>query len=189
MKLFIGCSSRNDIPKEYFDDCKKLLELLMEENDLVFGAYDSGLMGLAYNTALNSNRNVIGICPKAYEHDLNTLKCSTEIITETISQRTDGLISESDALIFLPGGIGTIYELFAAIESKRCHEFDKPIVIYNSNGCFDMLLEFMEKLYTENFSGEKDKNNYYVTDSISSVLEYINNYEKNRNIEQKIKII
>lgn len=49
MKLFIGCSSSNNIPTEYFDDCKVLLEELMKENDLVFGACNSGLMGLAYN--------------------------------------------------------------------------------------------------------------------------------------------
>ena len=178
MKLFIGCSSSNDIPTEYFNDCKVLLEELMKENDLVFGACNSGLMGLAYNTTLKANGNITGICPEAYKDDFKTLKCDTEITTKSVSERTDTVISSSDALIFLPGGIGTIYELFTAIESKRCHEFNKPIVIYNSNGYFDKLLEFMDKVYGENFSGFKDKRNYLVTDSISSILYYINNYKK-----------
>ena len=176
MKLFIGCSSSNDIPTEYFNDCKVLLEELMKENDLVFGACNSGLMGLAYNTTLKANGNITGICPEAYKDDFKTLKCDTEITTKSVSERTDSVISSSDALIFLPGGIGTIYELFTAIESKRCHEFNKPIVIYNSNGYFDKLLEFMDKVYNEKFSGFKDKRNYLVTDSISSILYYINNY-------------
>lgn len=183
MKLFIGCSSKNDIPTEYFNDCKVLLEELMKENDLVFGACNSGLMGLAYNTTLKANGNITGICPEAYKDDFKTLKCDTEITTKSVSERTDSVISSSDALIFLPGGIGTIYELFTAIESKRCHEFNKPIVIYNSNGYFDKLLEFMDKVYSEKFSGFKDKRNYLVTDSISSILYYINNYKKIKETE------
>lgn len=183
MKLFIGCSSSNDIPTEYFNDCKVLLEELMKENDLVFGACNSGLMGLAYNTTLKANGNITGICPEAYKDDFKTLKCDTEITTKSVSERTDTVISSSDALIFLPGGIGTIYELFTAIESKRCHEFNKPIVIYNSNGYFDKLLEFMDQVYSEKFSGFKDKRNYLVTDSISSILYYINNYKKIKETE------
>lgn len=183
MKLFIGCSSSNNIPTEYFDDCKVLLEELMKENDLVFGACNSGLMGLTYNITLKANGNITGICPEAYKDDFKTLKCDTEITTKSVSERTDSVISSSDALIFLPGGIGTIYELFTAIESKRCHEFNKPIVIYNSNGYFDKLLEFMDKVYSEKFSGFKDKRNYLVTDSISLILYYINNYKKIKETE------
>ena len=183
MKLFIGCSSSNDIPKEYFEDCKLLLEELMKGNDLVFGAYNAGLMGLAYNIALKENGNITGICPDAYKEDCKDLKCDTKITTKTISQRTDSVISSSDALIFLPGGIGTIYELFTAIESKRACEFDKPIVIYNSYGYFDKLLEFMDKVYSEKFSNIKDKRNYLVTDSISSILDYINNYKRIKETE------
>jgi len=187
MKLFIGCSSSNDLPKEYFDDCKRLLQELMKENDLVFGACNSGLMGLAYKTTLEANGRITGICPEAYKDDFITLKCDTEITTKSVSERTDKVISSSDALIFLPGGIGTIYELFTAIESKRCHEFNKPIVIYNSNGYFDKLLEFMDKLYLEKFSSFKDKRNYYVADSISSILYYINNYKKIKEIETEFE--
>ena len=185
MKLFIGCSSSDNIPKEYFDDCKVLLEELMKENDLVFGACNLGLMGLAYNTAINEKRQIVGICPEAYKDDFKNLECGTEITTKSVSERTDNIIESSDALIFLPGGIGTIYELFTAIESKRCHEFNKPIVIYNCNGYFDKLLEFMDKVYNEKFSGFKDKRNYLVTDSISSILYYINNYEKIKERETK----
>lgn len=185
MKLFIGCSSSDNIPAEYFNDCKVLLGELMKENDLVFGACNSGLMGLAYTTALRASRSITGICPDAYKGDLKTLNCDTEITTKSVSERTDSVISLSDALIFLPGGIGTIYELFTAIESKRCHEFDKPIIIYNSNGYFDNLLEFLDKVYEEKFSGFKDKRNYLVTNSISSILYYINNYKMIKESETK----
>lgn len=184
MKIFIGCSSSDNIPKEYFDDCKVLLEELMSKNDLVFGACNSGLMGLSYDIALSQGRSITGICPEAYKDDFKMLSCDIEITTNSVSERTDNVISLSDALIFLPGGIGTIYEFFTALESKRCHEFDKPIVIYNPNGYFDKLFEFMNQVYSENFSKPKEKRNYLVTNSVSSIIHYINNYEEIKKIEE-----
>lgn len=191
MKLFIGCSSSDNIPEEYFNDCKNFLEQLLEGNDLVFGVCNSGLMGLAYTTTLRGKGKITGICPEAYKDDFKELNCDKEITTKSVSERTDSLISASDALIFLPGGLGTIYELFTSIESKRCHEFNKPIVIYNSNGYFDKLLEFMDGIYGENFSDKNDRRNYLVTDSASSALHYINNYSKitEETAKQKVKKI
>lgn len=174
MKIFIGCSSREEIPDKYFNDCNNLIEELFKlNNDLVFGAYNKGLMALSYDKAKKYNRKVIGITPKIFEEDTKDLECNKLIITDTISRRTDGLIEEAEVLLFLPGGIGTIYELFSAIESKRSGEFDKPIIIYNSNNFFDKLLEFIEVLYKENFSDVKVKKCYYVTNDINELIEYL----------------
>ena len=49
MKLFIGCSSTNNIPDKYLKDCSNYLDELLRENDIVFGGCSTGLMGLAYN--------------------------------------------------------------------------------------------------------------------------------------------
>ncbi len=174
MKLFIGCSSSNDIPNMYFDDCKELLNVLLKDHDLIFGTAHSGLMGLSHDIALDHHREITGICPEIYQDDFKKLKCSVEITTKNIEERTSQLINKSDALLFLPGGIGTIDELFTAIDRKRCHEFDKPIIIYNSNGYFNLLLEFMDKLYQEHFSPLIDQSSYFVSDSIPEIIEYIN---------------
>lgn len=179
MKIFIGCSSKEEIPNKYFNDCNNLLEELFKfENDLVFGAYNKGLMALCYDIAKKYDRKVIGITPKIFVDALEELDCDLEIVTDTISRRTDGLIKESDVLLFLPGGIGTIYELFTVIESKKNGEFDKPIIIYNSNNFFDKLLEFVEKLYNESFTDIKVKDCYFVMDKPSEVVEYLTNISK-----------
>ena len=116
MKLFIGCSSSNDIPKDYLFYCLNYLNVLLEDNDIVFGACNSGLMGLSYNIAKKNDNKVTGICPVSYKDDLLSLDCDEERLTDSISDRTDKVIECADALVFLPGGIGTIYELFNAIE-------------------------------------------------------------------------
>ena len=141
MKIFIGCSACDEIPSEYFDETKRFLEKLMPGHDLVFGTCKSGLMGIAHDITKELGGKVIGVCPDAYKDDFKTLKCDVEIPTKTVSERTDSVIRESDALVFIAGGIGTLYELLTAIECKRCHEFDKPIVIYNGTGYFDKLLD------------------------------------------------
>ena len=67
MKLFISCSSQDTIKEEYKEQAKSLAEILSKDNDLVFGAYNKGLMGLSYDIAKKNNRKVIGICPEVYK--------------------------------------------------------------------------------------------------------------------------
>lgn len=175
MKIFIGCSSSDKIPEKYKKDCENYLsKLFKEENDLVFGAYDQGIMGLCYNIARENKRHIIGVCPKIYEKDIEKLICEKRI-TNSTNERTSMLIEESDAIIFLPGGIGTMQELFTAIEIKRSKEINKPIIIYNSNGFFDELLILLEKIYQENFADSLTSKNYHISNSIEDTLEYLNN--------------
>lgn len=176
MQIFVGCSSRDNIPKKYYNDCNILLNKLLKENDLVFGAFHGGLMGIAHDITLQNENKIIGICPEVYKHDFDNLKCNKEILTKNIMERTSEIIKNSDILLFLPGGIGTIYELYTALECKRCHEFDKPIIIYNSNGFFDKLLDFMEVIYEEKFASYDDKNLYFISNDIEEIQKYISKY-------------
>jgi len=177
MNIFIGCSSRDDIPEKYKKDCKEYLEKIFKENhNLVFGADNKGFMGLSYETALKFGRSITGICPELYKDDFKNLECTTEIIAKNVGERTDEMIKNSDALVFLPGGLGTIYELFTAIESKRSHEHDKPIILYNSCNYFDRLISLLEKMYDENFTAQKSASLYYIAETAEETLDYINYY-------------
>ena len=179
MKIFVGCSASEDIPGKYRLDCNMLLdELFRENNDLVFGACNSGIMSDAYMSALGHGRNIVGICPEAYVDDFKDLKCTTEITTKNVNERTDGLIRESDVLLFLPGGFGSVYELFTAIESKRCHEHNREIIIYNSEGFYDELLSFIEKIYSEKFAKEYVRDYYFVSDDKQEIIDYIDKIKR-----------
>ncbi len=176
MKIFVGCSSRSEIPSMYIDDCKNVLDNLFSfKNDLVFGACGKGLMGLSYDCAKNYKCEIIGIYPYVYEDESKELD-GKKTPVNTVSERTDSVINESDILLFLPGGIGTVYELFTAIESKRAKEHDKPILIYNCLGFYDNLLKQLEKMYDEYFASNVDKDMYFVFDDMDSLIEYINTY-------------
>lgn len=176
MKIFIGCSSSDEIPEKYLSDCEKLISTLFSKNhDLVFGASNQGLMGLSYNIAKENKRKVIGICPYAYKEDLKKLDCNLELTTQSIGDRTNKLIELSDIIIFLPGGIGTVYELLTTIESKRSGEFNKPILVYNSHGYFDKLFKFLEQLYNEKFTSKTVSDCYHISNTIEDALDFLNN--------------
>jgi len=180
MKIFVGCSSSDEIAREYMQDSKHLLEEIFSlKIDLVFGANNTGLMGMAYDTAKEHGRDVIGICPEIYKDDFQKLQCTKEIIARTVSERTEMVISESDVLLFLPGGIGTMFELLTAIESKRGHEHDKLIIIFNSNNYFDKLLETFDKIYSEKFTSSKVSKNYIVCNSSEEVINILKTIEGN----------
>ena len=115
---------------------------------------NSGIMGVAYKKAKRYGRKVIGILPKRYKSDLKELESDEVMITQCVNQRTNLLVEHSDCLIVLPGGMATLYELLSFIEMKRCHEFDKPIIVYNETGYFDEFFDFfVKKIFGEKFTG------------------------------------
>lgn len=173
MKIFVGASSNENMEEKYIEDCKKLLEVLLKDNDLVFGAYSKGLMGISYEIAKKNKRKVIGICPEAYKSSLDDLECDYEEVTTTVLDSTLKLYKNSDAMILLPGGFGSIYEFFTANYSKICNEIDIPIILYNSCGFYDKLLEFIEEVKDKKLIREKEMNKFVVANSIEEVLEII----------------
>jgi hypothetical protein len=170
MNLFVCCSANKDIKKEYLDDCEDVLHDLLKENDLVFGACETGIMGLAYKIAKENNRKVTGICPGIYKGAFDKIDCDNEIVTEDMMDSTRKIIEKSDAIVVLPGGFGTAYEIFIAIQTRICKEHTLPIIIYNSCGYYDNLIEFIEDIYKEGFASLDYKNNYKIANNKEELL-------------------
>ncbi len=174
MKIFIGCSSSDEIAEEYKRDCKNLLEKVLKDNDLVFGAYNKGLMKMSYDIAKENHRYITGICPEIYKESFNVLDCDEEITTTSIIDSTNKIYKNSDVIMILPGGFGSIYEFFTANYCKICKELDKPIILYNSNGYYDDLLSFINKAINQNIINQKETNKYFVANNPEEVIEYLN---------------
>lgn len=174
MKLFVGSSASQDISNKYLDDCEKYLDELLKDNDLLFGASDKGLMGISYKSARKNDRRISAILPKIYEDSLIELQCDENIITSNMIESTTELIKKCDAMIFIPGGFGTMYELFIALQLKICGEHNKPIIIYNSCGFYDNLCVFIEKLFDEKFAKKYVHDMYHISSSAEDTIKYLN---------------
>lgn len=172
MKIAVCCSSSNEIEEKYKESSRKLLqEIFKQDNELIFGGMDSGIMGIAYNTAKQNKRKITGIATEKYKEDLIKLECNKEIVIKNVSERTEKIISEAEVLLFLPGGVGTVYELATAIEMKRSGEIDKPIIIYNETKFFDEIIQMLDKIFENKFTSKNVRCCYNIVTDNKVVIE------------------
>lgn len=179
MKIFVACGAAEEYPNKLKENSNELLEKIYSENhDLVTGAHHIGLMGESYKIAKKYNRKIIGIAPECYASSFANLECDKEIITKTVNDRTEQLINQSDLILFLPGGIGTIYEFFMALEMKRTEEYSNKIIVFNPDNFYDELIEMVYKAVKLGFI-EKDRlDSFVVCDNHQDILDILNNVEK-----------
>jgi len=164
VKIFVVCSSKKDIDNIYFEKFKEIFELL-KNHTLVFGGYDSGIMGLAYHTF----SKVIGIAQDVFKDSLDELDCIKKVFPYT-GEATDNMILESDVILVLPGGIGSLHELALAIHMKSIGEIDKKIIIYNIDNYYDDLLSYMNKMINNKFMDENINDLFEVVDTQKELI-------------------
>ena len=141
----------------------------------VYGGGSFGLMGAFASTALQHGAELIGVMPefmKQVEWDHDGL--SDLIVTEDLSQRKAKMYQLSDHILILPGGLGTLDELFDVLMNKRFGLFDGNIILYNQDGFFDDLLAFMKSLVQKKFAESTDRDLWTVVSHREGIVEAIN---------------
>lgn len=121
---------------------------------LVYGGSNSGLMADVSTSALNNAGRVIGVYPKILLDKEPLSPSLTEFIyVDSMHVRKDIMMSNSDAFIVLPGGVGTLDEVFEVLTLKILGEHTKPILIINTDGYWDKLFELCQFIVKEEFAG------------------------------------
>lgn len=170
MKSFIGCSSSEKINKIYFDYSSKIIDILINKKyEIVFGCYNKGLMGLVYNKYKQTNLKMNAICIEHYKKDLDALDCN-KILTKNTFEQCEIFI-KSDILLFLPGGFGTLNELFYMINSNIIENHHSKIIIVNINHYYDELKNMINKIIKEKFAESIDF--IYFIDNIEELDEIL----------------
>ena len=175
-----GAASRS-IAAKHIENVERLGEKLAERgHSLIFGGGANGAMGAAARGALKGKAaKIIAIIPKFFNVDGVLFDGCTEVVyTDTMSERKKLLEDYSDAFIITPGGVGTFDEFFEILSLKQLARMNKPIVIYNSLGYYDPLIELLNKAIEGNFMSAKNMELFKVTDDIDEVFNYIDNYDK-----------
>lgn len=139
---------------------------------LVYGAGRWGLMGTVAQAALESGAHVTGIIPDYLIKIEPVLPGLDHLeIVETMIERKVRMMDLSDAFLVLPGGIGTLEELFEVWTGLQTHAHAKPVVLANLKGYYDPLLHFITKATHEGFLTPSQQNRLVVTSSIHEALE------------------
>ena len=125
---------------------------------LVYGGGRSGLMGRVADAALAAGATVVGVIPVSLmQREVGHTGLTELHVVDTMHQRKLMLAERSDAFIALPGGIGTLEELFETWSWRQLGYHDKPIGLLNVEGCYDGLLAFLDQTAERGFMTEAQR--------------------------------
>jgi len=148
--ICVFCGSADGLAEEY-SAAARAMGRLLAENDirLVYGAGRTGLMGALAEGALGAGGEVIGVVPKGLESPqlIYTTGLSRLEIVEDIQLRKARMNELGEAFIALPGGFGTLDEIFEVLTWSQIGRHRKPSAFLNTNGYFDSLLAWIRRAY------------------------------------------
>lgn len=149
----VFCGSRPGKQPIYVEHATELGRLLALLNvKMVYGGGNVGIMGATAESVLKHNGQVMGVMPKILvEHERQHAGLTELIVVDDMHTRKKLMYEMSDAVIILPGGFGTMDELFEVTTWNQLKIHDKKIFILNTNGFYDYLIAQIHKMEQEGF--------------------------------------
>ncbi|OIQ43028.1 MAG: Rossman fold protein, TIGR00730 family [Roseobacter sp. MedPE-SWde] len=150
----VYCGSRSGAMPAYESAAKSLGVMLAERGlRLVYGAGDVGLMGVVARAAQDAGGETFGVIPEhLVRREVGKSDLTTYVVTETMHERKKVMLFNADAVVVLPGGPGSLDELFEALTWRQLGLHNKPIVILNVAGYWDKLRDLVEHMLTQGFA-------------------------------------
>lgn len=178
-KVCIYCASSTIIAPLYIEHAKALAaEMAKNQIDMVFGGSRTGLMGILADEMNKLDGKSIGIMPNFMQDVEWHHENLTEMIwVDTMAERKEKMIENVDAVITLPGGCGTMEEFMETLSLKRLGLFTEPMIILNSGGFYDPLIDLLDAMLRENFLSEKHRQMWEVVDQPEDIIPAINRSE------------
>ena len=149
--VFCGASSGHD--PAYALAARRFGEVLAQRGiELVWGAGNVGLMGVVADAVLSHGGRAVGVIPDfMVERELAHTAASEILIVDSMHARKAAMAERADAFVALPGGFGTLDELFEILTWAQLHIHSKPIGLLNVQGFFDPLLAMVRHMSREGF--------------------------------------
>ena len=170
--LCVYCGSSSTVAEAFNSSAQAVgTELARRGIDVVYGGGHVGLMGIVADSALQAGGRVYGIIPEHIRAQEVQHTSLTQLhVVPDMHTRKRMMVDRSEAFIILPGGLGTLDELFEILTWKKLKLHAKPIFIFNQNGYWNEAIALIEKTITEGFSQPSDRNLYVVVDSFESLF-------------------
>ena len=155
--LAVFCGSKSGNNPLFEIHAKALGNILADKKiTLVYGGGNKGIMGTVANAVLEKNGKVTGIIPQLLTDLEHSHHGITElIVVDNMHVRKKMLYEKCDAAVILPGGFGTLDELFEMLTWNQLNIHSKEIFILNTSGFYDHLLAHAKKMQEENFLYDK----------------------------------
>jgi uncharacterized protein (TIGR00730 family) len=169
----VFCGSKPGSDTMYVSEAKILGAMLAKRAiDLVYGGGNKGIMGAVANACLAENGKVIGIIPKLLlEWEAQHTGLTELIVTESMHARKLLLYDKCDAAIILPGGMGTMDELFEMLTWNNLGIHEKKVFVLNTNGYYNALIQLLDTMDQQGFMYDHWRNRLIVCDTVQSIMD------------------
>lgn len=173
----VFCASSAKVDQSYLNEATLLGKVLVENGyGLKYGGGAMGSMGAVADKVLELNGKVTGVIPHfmvqvEWEHK----RVDNMIHVNTMAERKQILVKDVEAIVVLPGGTGTLEELFEVLSLKKLGQFTQPVILVNTKGYFNPLIEMLQKMINEKFMREEHGRLWHVVDSATQVPDAIQN--------------
>lgn len=178
--ICVFASSSNHLEEKFYQHARELGLLIGKNNlNIVYGGSKLGMMYACAGAVKETGGKIIGIMPERLANMgcANPEDCDEFILTAGMRERKAKLDELSDAVVAIAGGFGTLEELSELIVQKQLGYNNKPIVILNTDGFYDRLIDFFDTIITRNFANEESRKLYYIAKTPLEAIEYIKNYK------------
>lgn len=173
--LCVFCGARNDVAPAHLEIGDLFGRAIAKENiRMVYGGANCGMMGAIANASMENDGEVIGVFP----HHLRTHEAEHKGVTETIivgsmHERKKLMFDLSDMFAVLPGGFGTMDEMFEILTWRQIGLHDKPTFIFNHLGYWNPLIAMMEHIIEQRFAKPLNREFYQVVNSLDELMEAV----------------
>ena len=190
MKVCVFCGSSMGNDPRYQDAAAQLGEVLAQHDcTLYYGGANVGLMKIIADKMLEKGKRVVGIIPKLITDMEIAHEGVTEmIVVDSMSERKLMLINESDVFIAMPGGFGTLDEIFEITVQNQLRISDKPVALYNTLNYYDSMLQFIDHAVSQGFIRKEHRDNIIVSDNPEILFKELSKHQS-IDIEQWIQDI
>ncbi|MBW3659519.1 MAG: TIGR00730 family Rossman fold protein [Actinobacteria bacterium] len=179
MRFTCYCSSSSTVDEHFREAARRLGGAIAARGDeLVYGGTSVGLMGVLAEAVRAGGGRVSGVVPELMEaRGLADHAADELVVTEGMSGRKQEMITRADAFVALPGGFGTLEELFEVLTLKQLGYHRKPIVLLDVQRFWTPLLELFETLYATGFARPEYAALYHVAADVEDLLAYVDAYD------------
>ncbi|MEM7440691.1 MAG: TIGR00730 family Rossman fold protein [Pseudomonadota bacterium] len=172
LSICVYCGSRNGDDPAYTAAAKALGQGIAQRGmRLVYGAGDVGLMGEVARTAQEAGADVFGVIPEHLRQwEVGKSDLTSFVVTETMHERKKVMFMNSDVVVVLPGGAGSLDEFFEVLTWAQLKLHKKPIWILNIGSYWDPLVALIDHVIDRGFADASLRDFYKVSDSVESLF-------------------
>src|SRR5664279_3996018 len=176
MKICVFASSSSRIDKRYAQAASDLgPQLAKAKIDVVYGGGGIGLMGKLADAVLEHGGRITGVIPGFMkEEGWDHRQVSDMIITSDMGERKKQMFALGDAVVALPGGVGTLEELTEAMTLKQLGLYRGPIIILNTMNFYKSFIEFLEHMVSGHFLRYEHKGMWEIAETVEEVIALLN---------------